>query len=752
MNVFDIDKSLFFFINHGAANVLFDAVMPFLTARGYLLILPYVAYMLFKAYKLKNKGQDAHIKTVFAAMGVSIFSFLLADWLAGELKHLIGRIRPCNALEGARLLVGCTGSYSMPSSHATNSFAYAIPLFFLTRRYIDLWVRLYPIALASLVAFSRVYVGVHYPSDVIAGAIFGTVIAFTVIGLYKYASLHYKIRPYTTMLFAFLLVISVFRVYYILHGPLNLSPDEAHYWEWSRRLDLSYYSKGPMIAYLIFIGSSIFGDNIFGIRIMAVIFSALSSIYLFKLVTHMYDGEGPRVIFRQAQDEGQGSKNELVALSSAVLFQIIPMFAPFGVIFTIDSPFIFFWILSMYIFWKAINRDALSVMSNELKENAHHASRITHYGLWLFLGISIGLGLLTKYTMTFFYLCAFLFLLFSEKRFLLKTVKPYLTLLISAAVFSPVIIWNIQHDWVTIRHTAGQAHIYEGIKISLKTFFEFLGSQVGIITPILFGMMFYALFKMARDKRQWIGELLQSRFLLYFSIPVIAFFLLKSIQAKVQPNWAMTGYIAGIIAFSRYFIGQGAEGNSLKNSKPNSLRVARHALLIAGISLALLVTVASHYPAILNLPPKTDPTSRLRGWKELGAEVSMIYNNISEKGHVFIFSDRYQVSSELAFYVKGHPKTYCINLGRRMNQYDLWPDMNSDAANIRQNKDNTNTINAIFVRIDNTDMPSKVAEAFESSEKKLLQVYDKKRHLVREYSIFICYNFKGLKTARPERY
>jgi undecaprenyl-diphosphatase len=669
----------------------------------------------------------------------------LSDWLGNEIKHVIRRIRPCNALEGIKLLVGCTKSYSMPSNHATNSFAAAVVLYYFTRRNIPVLFSVYPLILAALVAFSRVYVGVHYPGDVVIGALLGTAVAFVIIGLFRYASLKDKTKPHLTLLFSSLFVISVFRIYYILHGPLDLSPDEAHYWEWSRRLDLSYYSKGPMIAYLIYVGTSIFGDTVFGIRIMAVIFSALSSIYMFKLVNHMYP--------QQTESNGQ-----IVALSSALLLQVIPLFAPFGVIFTIDSPFVFFWILSLYIFWKAINRNALSVIGNGLKQDTHRASSITHYGHWFLLGISIGLGLLTKYTMAFFYVCVFLFLLFSEKRYLLKTVKPYLALVISLVVFSPVIIWNFQHDWLTIRHTAGQAHVLEGLTISFKSFVEFFGSQIGIITPIIFAMMLYALFKTwAIDRRQKTEEknlatdhrLLATKFLRYFSIPVIGFFLLKSIHGKVQPNWAMTGYITGIIAFTKYFI-PGDRRQKTEDRQKIKL-ITGYWLLATGIGLALFVTVIAHYPAVVKLPLKLDPSSRLRGWKELGMEVSRIYDSMKNKGEVLIFSDRYQVSSELAFYVKGHPRTYCINLGRRMNQYDLWPDINNEAAKIRQNKKDINTVNAVFVRIDNVDMPSEVADAFERYEKKLLQVYDR-GYLLREYSIFICYNFKGLKIIKPETY
>ncbi|GER93350.1 hypothetical protein A45J_1089 [hot springs metagenome] len=722
MNISDIDNGLFFLINHGTSNAIFDRVMPFITAKGYLLIIPYLLYVVYRVYQRQRtkdrlKALGLSLSSVLWGFVLSVFAFLLSDWLSNELKHIVMRIRPCNSLADVRLLVGCTKSYSMPSNHAANSFAATVVLYYFTRQYVSAVISIYPLAIAALVAFSRVYVGVHYPSDVVVGAFLGTATALVIIVLFRYALSRYRIKPHLTLLFSFLFAISVFRIYYILHGPLDLSPDEAHYWEWSRRLDLSYYSKGPMIAYLIYAGTSIFGDTILGIRIMAVIFSALSSIYMFRLVNHMYP--------QQTESNGQ-----LIALSSAILLQIIPMFAPFGVIFTIDSPFIFFWILSLYLFYKAIN------------------SQDSAQRFWLLLGISIGLGLLTKYTMAFFYICAFLFLLFSEKRHFLKSSKLYTALLISFIVFSPVIIWNFQHDWVTIKHTAGQAHVSEGLKLSFKNFIGFIGSQIGAVTPIIFVAMFYALFKLNGK------GILQNSFLLYFSIPVLVFFLLKSIHGKVQPNWAMTGYLTGIIAFAKYFINEHRIMNNISCSlfpSPKKSCNFRMGAIAFGIGLALFVSVIAHYPSIIKLPPKLDPSSRLRGWKELGVEVSRIYDSIQDEGEVFILSDRYQVSSELAFYVKGHPKTYCVNTGRRMNQYDLWPDMNSDALKIRQNKQGINTINAIFVRIDNVDMPRNVAVAFERYEKKLFQVYDR-GYLLREYSIFICYNFKGINTVIPEVY
>ncbi|MDP2279266.1 MAG: glycosyltransferase family 39 protein, partial [Nitrospirota bacterium] len=484
----------------------------------------------------------------------------------------------------------------MPSNHAANSFAIILAVSYMSGK----WVRWIALTVALLVGFSRVYIGVHYPSDVIIGALTGIAVSILVIKFYEWASVRYKFKPYNTALLISLLGLSLFRIYYITHGVIDLSPDEAHYWEWSRRLDLSYYSKGPMIAYLIAFGTAIFGDNVFGIRIMAVVSSALSSIFLYLLGKKMFD--------------------ERTGLAAAVLMQIVPLYSAYGVLFTIDSPFIFFWVLSLYLFWRAVEQKSNRAVVNSqipphpplLKGGIKGglSSLVTRYSslnLWLLLGISIGFGLLTKYTMAFFYICALLFLLASKQhRRILLTKEPYISLALSLIIFSPVIIWNAAHDWVTLRHTAGQAHISgqwsrlgESPVVTvvsdqwLKHFSEFLGSQIGIITPIIFGMMFYAVFKLKTQNSK-----LKTEFLFWFSIPIIVFFLLKSFQGKVQANWALPAYAAGFIAFSAVFI-----------SRWESIKKWIQWTVIAGVFISLLITVIAHYPAILKLPPKLDPTS-----------------------------------------------------------------------------------------------------------------------------------------------
>jgi 4-amino-4-deoxy-L-arabinose transferase-like glycosyltransferase/membrane-associated phospholipid phosphatase len=719
MGLPEIDTSLFFLINKNLQSGIFDVLMPFFTNNSRVIFLPLVLWIVARE---RSKA--------WSYVVVSLLAVAFADAGGAVLKNLVARTRPCNALEGVRLLVGCGKSFSMPSNHASNAFAFAMAFWFLRRDVVTYFF----VMVAAAIAFSRVYVGVHYPVDVVAGAALGGGCAYGAIRLLRWSSDLYRRRDYGRALPLMVAAFSVFRIYYVLTGPFDLSPDEAHYWEWARRPDWSYYSKGPMIAYLIYAGTALFGNTVFGVRIFAILLSALSSVLLYKLGKSLYD--------------------ERTGFFAALLVQVVPLYSVFGVILTIDSPFIFFWILSLMLFWKAIEDngnvpagvDAGTAVSSSvipacresfLKNDPGQAGmtkkRLHTDGLsagsdkssiyWILLGLSVGLGLLTKYTMAFFYLSGFLFFVFhKDSRKFLRSKGPYISLLSGLAVFSPVVLWNAAHGWVTIKHTAGQAHVSDGLTISARSFFEFLGSQAGVITPLLFVLIFVALWRMHKADRA-------GAFTFWLCVPVVLFFLLKSLQGKVQANWALPAYATGFIAFAAYFA-----GDAISSKKRSMLLPA------AAILMAFTLTAFAHFPSVLHLPPKMDPTMRLLGWKELGHEADRVYEGLSLEGPAFVMSDSYQMASELAFYMRGNPTTYCINLGRRMNQYDLWPGFEGHTGQ-----------NALLVTHDEREFPAELAGSFARTVKVPVTITLRGDRIMK-FTLFKCYDFRGIKSRPPETY
>ncbi|MDA8174955.1 MAG: glycosyltransferase family 39 protein [Nitrospiraceae bacterium] len=471
----------------------------------------------------------------------------------------------------------------------------------------------------------------------------------------------------------FLAGITIFRLYYILSGTTGLSGDEAHYWEWSRRLAAGYYSKGPMIAYVIKGGTAIFGQNEFGVRFLAPVMMLLGSIVLFKLGSLLFDRE--------------------TGMLAAIAYNIVPLFSAFGVLNTIDAPLLFFWILSIYCFYRAVTTGSIYE--------------------WLLAGIVFGLGLTDKLTMGFFAISAFLYLLSSrEDRRALITAGPYAMLAMAALVCVPMVMWDAAHGWVMLKHNADHAYMDLSPAHIIFNFLLFAGSQAGVITPVLFALIIYALVKHRND---------DNGFSFWFSVPVLAFFLVKSFTQKIQANWAMPGYVMALLPVSAAF---------LKGFKYSTR--PRKALALGAVVLPVILSAVMLYPGVFRLPSRLDPTKRLHGWRQIAGAVDSLHVQTP----YFVFTGDYQLSSELAFYMKGHPVTYCANIGgrrgRRMNQYDLWPGFEGFTH-----------YNAVFVTIADSP-PAQVATAFRSCAKRWAEMVRNGK----TYSIFVCRDFKGMRKGK----
>ena len=174
-----IDESLLRFINITLANPVTDKAMPLITKEESWIIF-YVLFWLSLVFTGGKRGAIAGI--------LLLLLILITDQTSNLFKAYFQRIRPCNVLTDLHMLVNCTQSFSMPSSHAVNNFAAAT---FLSHFYPKYRYALF--TGAFIVAISRIFVGVHYPFDMLVGAALGIIIAMLLLYVWKFVNSKFKI-------------------------------------------------------------------------------------------------------------------------------------------------------------------------------------------------------------------------------------------------------------------------------------------------------------------------------------------------------------------------------------------------------------------------------------------------------------------------------------------------------------------------------------------------------------------------------
>ncbi|HCY20222.1 MAG: hypothetical protein A2X87_00735 [Deltaproteobacteria bacterium GWC2_42_51] len=170
--ILQLDRDLFYFLNTQLTASILDFFMPFITSKANFVGVIILSWLIIF---IMGKQRDRKVLIIV------VLAVLMSDLAANTTKYLIQRGRPCNVLTDVRILVSCTQSFSFPSGHAANIFAAATYLSYNYRRYSIIFL-----VIAILVAYSRIYVGVHYPLDVIGGSIFGIMGAILFIQLDKW--------------------------------------------------------------------------------------------------------------------------------------------------------------------------------------------------------------------------------------------------------------------------------------------------------------------------------------------------------------------------------------------------------------------------------------------------------------------------------------------------------------------------------------------------------------------------------------
>ena len=718
-----MNEALFRLVNQSIKNPVFDAVLPVFSDKDYVVI-PGIIVVVAALY-----FGSRHVRTGILAL---LLAILAAD--AGSekvLKNIFKERRPYARIEGVNLHRGGKWtvydpawyafdkrkSNSFPSSHAANVATLAVALAFVSRR--TLWATV-PVALMA--GLSRVYTGNHFPGDVLAGYAWGGLCGFGMSLLCPWAvrrvwgeppehDVPRQAAPERKLFLWILGLWTAANFWFVYMGPFCLAGDEAQYWDWSRRLALGYYSKPPLIAYIMRLLTNAGGNKEWAIRSGAVLFTSGALAFTYALTLRI-------------------AKSERAALLAATAVLLMPSSWAGSVLMTIDAPLAFFWILAMYAFHRAVNGSK---------------------AMWWLTGLALGLGMLAKYTMVLLPVSFLLYVLAVDRR-PLRTPGPYIALALMFLCLSGVLYWNASNDWVSIRHTASiGTGDGQSIGKALGHFLEFLGSQAGImVSPILFGFYIWAIAVLARRFRQDrdAAYLFLCFTLLFGSYALVAF------TRRPQPNWPVCAYMAAAPALGWVWC-----------ERERGPRMRK--LLTAGLALGCVLGVSARSTDLLYLAtapfaddekpdrihlagllidPDKDPTNSMVGGRELGAALS---DHIGQHGvdAPFIFSDRYQLTAWGAFYTEGRPRTYCINLdGRRYNQYDMWGGWGALAGR-----------DGLFIRGGN-EMKARYfvhamvqADVFERGE--YLETIEVRRGktTVRTFTISRLYNCSGVEPIQEER-
>ncbi len=571
--------------------------------------------------------------------GLVLWTFLVVAVAAGDqtgnaLKRIASEPRPCAVLTehlqgpnaGARRPCSPAGNGAV-SNHALN-FALAAAFVARSTPWAG-WHRALAVA-TVLVAISRVYLARHYPSQVLAGLLVGGLLGVLAAGLACRLRLclgespRQRPTPAThgpplpvprgeaLALALLLLALPLGRAALQSAAGLELHFDEAQYWEWSRRLDWGYYSKGPLVAWLIAASTALFGDGEWQVRLPAWL--AFDAFLL--------------LLFFSARDVAASTRAGWWAVALALA---TPLLFLLGGVMTTDVLLLPLWTLGLWGAWRLAARGEA--------------------GGWYFLGVAVGLGALTKLTVLLLPLLAIPLVVASPvARSTLRTAHPWAAALLALVLAAPVVGWNAAHGWVLLRHDQG--HVL-GPGETQGNLVELLIGQAAAALPLAAGVLVAGLWRVPRGGGP--------RVLWGISAATLGLNAFKALWSKVQLNWPTPGYVGFLVL--------------LAESAPGLART-RRAWLLAAMAVGCLASVLAHFPQAIGLQGARAPFAEMKAWRAPLTELAARAGPVD-----FLLTSRYTLATELAFYWPGQPPVFLTgDLDRRMNQYDLWPGVNTQVG------------------------------------------------------------------------
>jgi 4-amino-4-deoxy-L-arabinose transferase-like glycosyltransferase len=449
-----------------------------------------------------------------------------------------------------------------------------------------------------------------------------------------------SLQPPRSIFWLLIPVAFAFRLFF--SGIRQLVPDEAFYWVLSRHLSLGYLDHPPMVAYVIKVGTLLFGSNELGVRCGAAVLGFGALLVLLELCRRIVSSEWATILL-------------------GVMWIFSPLFAGITTMMTPDTPAIFFSVCAMAFAMTALGRADQDQGLGRTENNSSHT-----LFPWLFFGLFTGLALVSKYTAILPAGAVGLAMLTSPAgRRELRRPGIYLAILAAAIVFSPVVYWNATHQWASFKfqlhHGLDDVESLEDISNGqwATTHFVSLGryllGQFGIFTPIFFIIGITALYRRWRDYPRLSSPL---RVLVWSATIPITFFGVTAFKsgAAGEANWPAFGYfpmsLLAIDQVSRLW-------------KPGDVRWWK-----IGCGLALLISVVLHSPDLTYTLMKEHFPKKLNeffGWKEMAVTVDRARLGAP------VIAGRHQDAAELSFYMRGQPEVWVYPLTDTSGKLDSRP-------------------------------------------------------------------------------
>ncbi|MBL8555865.1 MAG: glycosyltransferase family 39 protein [Phenylobacterium sp.] len=310
------------------------------------------------------------------------------------------------------------------------------------------------------------------------------------------------------------LALSVVRMVALFATPLELYPDEAQYWLWSRTLDFGYYSKPPVIAWAIWATTALGGDAEAWVRLSATLFQAGATLAVFLIGRRLY---GPPT-----------------GLAAAALYALMPGVQLSALVAATDAPLLMFLGLTILAYVELLE-----------------AGGRRRLGLAAAMGAALGLAFLSKYAAVYALIGLAIHLAVSRRaRAAWAPASALAAVLALGAVLAPNLAWNASHHFATFQHTASNA-AWNGVQLfNLAALGAFVGSQFGVFGPIPLGALLVGVFLAARRRRLPDADLT----LLCFTLPPLLIVTAQAFISRANANWSGAGYLAGSILAAAWLV------------------------------------------------------------------------------------------------------------------------------------------------------------------------------------------------------